>query len=491
MEGLWIAAAGYAGGVALASIGLAVLLTYLPERWTDSVNPLDLDSRALAFMASISGIVWLLSALPTFVLVSRRDYMSLLKVQGHALTTPKAGARFRSALTIAQVALAVMLLVAGILYARSYGALLRLDKGFDSAGLVQLDMTIPPQLYPSPAERRALAGEVINRIKSRPGVIAATDASAPPSMGSSPTVAALQIDDRPPVDGIYIRPLTVDPDYFALLKIPVRAGRLFEGNESSTDVIVSETFAKRFWPGGKAVGHTFRVGLRPPSTIVGVVGHVRTEPDGTTGPSLETFQVYTVSQPLPPARPGPSQIDNTGGSYAYVAVTFRVDTAARVRDVVQAARAVDPRLPLKVEFVDDVYARLFDDRLVATQLVGMFGALAFAIAVAGVYSVMSFLVTQRTREMAIRVALGADRFAIGRLVLSGAMRLAAIGIVLGIGAAVVASRWVQSQLFGVPAIDPPTFALVALVVFALAALVTLHPVRQAVHIDPIKALRAE
>jgi putative ABC transport system permease protein len=276
-----------------------------------------------------------------------------------------------------------------------------------------------------------------------------------------------------------------------LLRIPVKTGRLFEGSEPSSDVIVSETFAKRFWPGGNAVGHTFRVGPMPRATVIGVVGHVRTEPDGSTGPSLETFQIYTLRQPLPPAPPRATRIDDTGGSYSYVAVTFRVDSVSRVRDVVQTIRAVDARLPLKVEFVDDVYARLFDDRLVATQLVGIFGALAFAIAVAGIYSVMAFLVAQRTREMAIRVALGADSVAIGRLVLSGSMRLATIGIVCGIAAAVGSSRWVQSQLFDVPAIDPPTFALVALAVLAIAALVTWHPVRQAVRIDPIKALRAE
>jgi predicted lysophospholipase L1 biosynthesis ABC-type transport system permease subunit len=273
--------------------------------------------------------------------------------------------------------------------------------------------------------------------------------------------------------------------------MPLKAGRYFEAGDPLSNVIVSETFAKRFWKGGNAIGHRFRIGaMRPWSTVVGVVGHVRTEPDGTAGPSTDTFQTYVLNQPPPPVRPG-SAVNNSGGSFANIGVIVRLDSAMRAGAVLQAVRAVDSRFRLKLDFVDATYARQFDDRLMATQIIGMFGALAFAVAMAGIYGVMAFLVAQRTRELGIRVALGADRPAIRRLVLGGSLRLAVIGILCGIAASLGASCWIQSELFGVSAIDPVTFSIVAVVVLAAAVLATWQPLRYASRVDPLVALRYE
>ena len=177
-------------------------------------------------------------------------------------------------------------------------------------------------------------------------------------------------------------------------------------------------------------------------------------------------------------------------TYAFLHVTARVDSRARVADVYQTARSVDQRNILKVDFVDDLYAEQFADRLLATRLVSGFGALAFVVSAAGIYGLMAFLVAARSREMGIRIALGADARHIKRLVLGSSARLAAIGAAAGIGAAIAASRWVESQFFGVDAIDPLTLAGVSGVVVAVAIAAAWQPAWRASKVDPTSLLRS-
>jgi putative ABC transport system permease protein len=165
-------------------------------------------------------------------------------------------------------------------------------------------------------------------------------------------------------------------------------------------------------------------------------------------------------------------------------ITARVDSRARAGELYQAVRAVDQRNILKLEFVDDHYALKFADKLLASRVIGGFGLLAFVIAAAGIYSVMAFLVAHRAHEIGIRIALGADRSRINRLVMGSSLRLVALGAFIGIAGAIGASRWAESQLFGVRAADPATLALVTLGVVATALLATWHPARQATRIDP-------
>jgi ABC-type antimicrobial peptide transport system permease subunit len=162
----------------------------------------------------------------------------------------------------------------------------------------------------------------------------------------------------------------------------------------------------------------------------------------------------------------------------------RLDSPSRARDVYQTVRDVDSPFILKLDFVDDIYAGQFADRLLAARVVGAFGTLAFGVAVAGIHGVMLLLVAQRRREIGIRMALGADATRVRSLVLGASLRLSAVGRLLGMLAAVAASRWVQSQLFGVHATDPATLLGVALIVSAAAALATWPAVHQAAHVDP-------
>jgi predicted permease len=493
LEGLLLVGAAAAAALAIAGNAVNALLAYFP-RWVaeGSANPIDMDTRALGFMVAIAAAAWLLAALPVAIFAWRSNLVDLLKLDGATATPSRRGAIFRGALTVAQVALAVLLLVGSVLYVRTYLALIALQKGFDSEGVASISLTIPPQAMGAEADRRVLAQTILDRIRARPGVIAAFDGAPPPSSGDSPmTIERLEVDDRAPVEtSLGFPKLRVEADYFKVLRIPLLAGRMFEPGEPPTNVLISEALASRLWPGQDALGHRFREHPQMPwYHVVGVVGHVRLLADGTTGPD-RLFQLYFARQPPRPAPAPPPGVRFAMPSFGFLTVTARVDSRARAADLYQTVRGVDPRNILKVEFADDSYAAQFADRLLATRLISGFGALAFVVSAAGIYGLMAFLVASRSREMGIRIALGAEAGDIKRLVLGSSARLAAIGAAIGIGAALAASRWVESQFFGVNAMDPLTLAAVGAAVVAVALAAAWQPAWRASRVDPTSLLRS-
>jgi putative ABC transport system permease protein len=496
-EGILLVGAAAGLAAAIARAGAGTLVAYFPPYLaTNSANPIDVDERALLFMAAIAAAAWALSALPTVAFAGRANLLDLLKLEGSSVATSRGGARFRRALTVVQVALAVLLLVGTVLYTRSYMALLALDKGFDSGGVVSVSLTIPPQALGTAAERRVLAETLLARIRARPGVVAAFEGAPPPSTGDSPmAIEQIEVDDRGPMPANLLFPkLTVEPDYFTVLRIPLVRGRMFETGEPPTSVIISEALAARLWPGEDPVGHRFRESPRSPwFFVIGVVGHVRLTADGTKGPD-RYFQLYFAKQPPPPPRPAPSAPGPAtrrfgGPSFGFMTVTARVDSRDRTSDLYQTVRGVDPRNILRLQFVDDMYATQFADRLLATRIIGGFGVLSFLVAAAGIYSLMAFLVASRARELGIRVALGATGSDIRRLVLGSSLRLVAAGAAVGIASALAVSRWVQSQLFGVRPTDPLTLIAVTSAVITVALIATWQPARQAARVDPKELLK--
>ena len=493
LEGILLV--GTAGLVAfvLAHVATDALGRYLPGAFSASVNPIDIDGRALLVTIGLAGVAWALSSLPLVAFAWRANLLELLKAEGAWGSASRAGTGWRRVLTVAQVAFAVMLLVGSVLYVRSYLGLVRLDKGFDSSGVVAITLTIPPQLLGGGAERAAMARTIVERLRALPGVIGAFEGSPPPSTGDTPTSNDhIEVDGKPPIEtNILVPRLWVDPDYFRVLGIPLLAGRMFQPDDPSTNVIITEALARRLWPDADAVGHRFREDpLFEWSYVIGVVKRVRTTYDGTSGPE-RYFQKYSLRQPPPPVTASAvSKPRGSGAAYGFVTVTARVDSRSRTSDLYQAVRSIDPRNILKVEFVDDQYAREFADRLLATRIMTAFGILAFVVTAAGVYGVMAFLVANRAREIGIRMALGADTRRIRRLVLASSMWLVLLGAWIGIGGAFVASRWIQSQLFGVEATDPLTIVLVTTAVALTALLATWHPATQATRVDPNVLLRS-
>jgi ABC-type antimicrobial peptide transport system permease subunit len=220
------------------------------------------------------------------------------------------------------------------------------------------------------------------------------------------------------------------------------------------------------------------------------VAHTRTVRDGLSGPDRH-FILYIAQQPPPPppVRTTAPRVNANGPLFRSVTVTARVDSRSRSADLFQTVRSVDPRNILKLEFVDDRYALQFADRLLATRIVTGFGLMAFLIAATGIYGLMTFLVAERTREIGIRMALGASNADIRRLVMGGSLRLAVVGAAMGILGAVGSARWIQSQLYGVQALDPLSIGAVAAGVVVVALLATWRPARQAANVDPTLLLR--
>jgi predicted permease len=486
-EGALLAAAATGVASVIMYAGAAALAKLLPVRLSSgSANPIDLDGRAFVFMLAAGLVAWALAALPVVVFAARASLLELLKLDGPTSPVSFGGTRLRRALTVAEIALAVLLAAGSVLYVRTYLKLIEIDKGFDSTGVAVVTFTIPPQLLGSGIERAALAQQILDRFRALPGVLGAFQGSPPPDTGDSPTsIEQIEVDDRPPADTDLRMPrLWVDPDYFKTLRIPLVAGRMFEPGDPMTNVIISDGLARRLWPDGNAVGHRYRESPTYPwKTVIGVVRRVRLLEDGTTGPR-NYFQTYVLRPPPPPPSPNASRARDGGPSYGFLTVTARVDSRARAGDLYRAARALEPRHILKVEFADDQYTRQFEDRLLAARIITAFGALALVLAAAGIYGLMTFLVAGRTREIGIRMALGASRADINRLITGSALRLVVAGALLGVAGALALSRWIQSQLFGVRGTDAATLTLVALGVIGIAIVATRQPARQAGLVDP-------
>ena len=493
MEGIAIVGTAMLGAFLIARQGADVLTRFLPTTFvTRATNPIDADGRVLLFMSVVAAVVWLLSSAPAVLFAWRTPVAATLKLEGPSSTSSTGGTRVRSALTAAQIAAAVLLLAGSVLYVRSYLSLLQLEKGFDSSGVVSISFTIPPQLLGTTYERYVTAERILERVRAVPGVVAAFEGSPPPTTGDSPTqFEQLEVDERPAVETDLLFPrLWVTPDYFKALRIPLRDGRMLQPDDPPNNVLITDRLAARLWPGESAVGHRFR---GSPDFgwyhVVGIVGHVRVLEDGSSGPS-RYYQLYSARPvPKPPAAPPPPRRNSAGPAFGFLTITARIDSPERMQDLYNAARSVDGRNILKVESVDDRYAAQFADRLLAARVVSGFGALAFVIAIAGLYSLMTFLVADRHREIGVRMALGAERRHIRRLVIGKSLRLVAAGAALGILGIFVSGRWVQSQLYGVSSGDPFTIAGVTTLVAVVAILATWSPARAATRVDPTILLR--
>jgi hypothetical protein len=274
-------------------------------------------------------------------------------------------------------------------------------------------------------------------------------------------------------------------------------GRFFTSDDPRHHVIVNEHFARRFWPGG-AEGHTFRRSETDPAmVIVGVVGHVRTADERRTGTPSDVLLYYTpqIVSPQSPSvvrPPAPVGIRRTGGpASAFVPLLVRLDAAEQLATVLATVRAEVPQFAVRASMVEDDYAAWEGETLLQMQVISAFGVLALLTAVAGVYGVMAFLVARRTRELGLRMALGATHRDVMSLVLGSATRLTILGALIGLLGAGMGSRFVESELFGVSPTDPLTYLSVALVVSIGATVATWLPARRAARVDPAITLRSE
>jgi hypothetical protein len=285
---------------------------------------------------------------------------------------------------------------------------------------------------------------------------------------------------------------TISPEYFRTLRIPLVAGRTFAAGDTTGTVIVSRGLADRLWPGGNAVGRRFRLGTASPwRTIVGVAGNVETRAAGTDRTVLQMYYPFvTTSASAAAAAPPPSPRRR---AYAWRLLIVRAqDTAAALPEIKRAIWAIDAKQPVeRVALVSDLYAEAFGRQRFVLLLMGLFSFIAVALTAAGIFGVLSQVVMRRTREIGIRMALGARPVDVLRQILSRGLTLTLIGAAAGLGGAIWLTSVLRALLFEVSPTDPISFAAVGLFLIAVALLACWLPARAAMRIEPASALRVD
>jgi putative ABC transport system permease protein len=395
-------------------------------------------------------------------------------------STAHRGAASR-ALVVAEVALSLMLLVGAGLLLQSFARLVRVPLGFRPDGLVTMQISLPTRRYDDAAAMRSFIARVMARLEATSGVTSAAAAMAlPPSV----TVMAPYLSADQPVVGIGERPVgqwsAITPRFFSTLGIPVVEGRAFTeaDNELAPLVcVISRGLARRMWPTESAIGKKLLIGKAAGfAEVVGIVGDVRN--NGLPNAPLPALYTPYPQRPWPVMRVA---VRASGG-----------DPLALVSAVWEAVRAIDRDQPITgVETMDGALSDAVSSARLTTTVLALFAAIALAMAAVGLFGVIAYGVEQRTREIGVRVALGADRGDLLRLMAGDGLRLTAWGIGVGTAASAAASRAMRSVLFEVSPADPLTYVAVVALFAGVAAVACVLPARRALRVDPLVALRAE
>jgi predicted permease len=480
-ESMTLAAGGAVAGLGVALAGVRGLLALAPEGLPVAVN-VRLDAPVLAFAVLAAVVAGLIFGVAPAWQASRLNQFEQLKEGGRANSAGRARQQLRSSLVIAEVALALVLLVGAGLFLRSLAALEDVNPGFQSAGVITAGLSLPHQRYDSDAKQLAFYQAVLDNLSTTPGVNTVAAGMPLPFSGNAGS-ASFDIDGRPspPGDpGPHGDIGAVSADYFAALKIPIRQGRVFTALDRAATqpvAVIDDVLARQYWPGQSPVGQHIRRGRRAPwATIVGVVGHVKHS--DLAGEDVKGKYYFPLFQtPLP-----------------FMSFVMRTPTdpgrlATALRD---AVRAVDPTQPLsQIRLMSNMVDNSLAPRRFVVTVLGVFATMALAMALIGLYGVISYAVTQRTQELGVRMALGAQPAEILRLVLGQGMKLAGIGAAAGLVVSFAMSRFLRGELFHVSAVDPLTFALMAAALIAAALLASYIPARRATRVDPMVALRYE
>lgn len=489
-ESALLAAAAAAVGLALAAAGIEVLATagsgYLPR-----VSEIGLTGPVVAFWAAVTLASGLLFGLvPALAGVAGR-FEGALASGGRGSTDAPGPRRLRQALVATQLAVATPLLVGSALLLASLVQLQRVDPGFESENVLTAAVLLPEERYREPADVLAFWERARSRIEALPGVVGVALADGRPPRGVG-NVNNFDLEDHPtPVgESEPTAPwVSVTPDYFELMGVPLLAGRTFDERDAASDspgvVIVDRAWARRYFPGQSPLGKRMHEGGSPAwTTVVGVVGEVKYS-------GLDQPDRGTVYWPMA-QRPLSHPIDRISARFGYFVVRTSVDATAVIEPLREVVRSLDPALPLEdVATTEELLVESLEVPRMLSALVAGFAAVALLLSLVGIYGVMSYFVEQHTREIGIRIALGGRPSAVRRLVVGEGMRVALLGVAIGLVVAVVLSRSLASLLFEVEATDARVFAAVAVAMLGAALVACLDPARRAAAVDPAVTLRAE
>jgi putative ABC transport system permease protein len=478
VESLLLAVTGGVLGLLLMRWGVQLLVRLSPPhlpRLTE-VGPDWRVAGATLGIAVVTGLV--IGLLPAFHAAGAAP-QSMLQEHSRGTTSSRSHRRYRAALIVAEVALAVVLTVGAALLVRSFVSLLNVNPGFEPQQLLTWQMNLPERLG-TPEQRRAFYRDFFDRIQRLPGVMSVGGTTRLP-LGSTSvsTTVDIQGKPRPPAERPEVEFRRNLHDYFEAMRIPIVRGRGFstdDGPDAPPVVVINQTMARRLFAGEDPIGQHVRTGpsaSAPWLEIVGIVGDVRHSGLEQT-PAPEMYVHYLQNPPVVP----------------FIVIRTNGDPAA-LADVVRAeARSIDKDLPLfDMRTMTDVRSASVAERRFIVWLVTAFGVLALVLAAVGIDGVMSVSVSERTQELGVRLALGAEPGQVLRMVVGQAARLALMGVVLGLALTWALMPLLRTQLFGVQPTDPLILTGVPAVLIAIALIAAIIPAQRAAHVDPVQALR--
>jgi predicted permease len=490
-EGVVLALIGGALGVALGFAGLRAMLAANPESLPRATD-IALDPVVLLFTLAISILTGLLFGMAPLLQLRERIVNVSLKEAGQRSTSSAGRARLRSGLVMAEVALAVVLVIGAGLLLRSFWNLMTVDAGFNRSRLATFGLVLPGAAYQQPQARVDFFTRLTAQLRQVPGVQGAAAMSGLPPMrlvnANDTDFEGYTSPPEGPFENVdYYQ--TVTQEYLSTMGIPVVDGRDFSPADVTGSgglvVMVNETLAKTFYKGQSPVGKRLRVGGGPNSqnpwlTIVGVVRDVK---QGGVGSKTGTELYFLAEQ---------GRLVNISPSNMNIVVRSALPLEALAPSIRQIVGNMDPTLPIvKLRTMEEVFAESVSRPRFLAQLLGLFAGLALLLAAIGTYGILSYSVSERRKEIGIHMALGATRGSILGMVLGQGARLTGAGLVVGVVAALLLTRFLQTQLFNVEATDPQTIAAVVAFIAVVAGTACYLPASRATRVDPMVVLRDE
>jgi putative ABC transport system permease protein len=440
--------------------------------------PLMLDARVLCFSLTVSLLTGIAFGIFPALQLARLDLNQTLRSEGRSASTGRSGSQARALLVVIQVALSLVLLIAAGLLLRSFSLLLQVDPGFEAHNLLTMDVSLSTTKYAKPDQQIAFFDDLLQRVSAQPGIrAAAISATLPLTFKRITPVLPEGQPDVPLAERPFVDIEAISPRWFETMRVPLRSGRTFMNADNATAppvVVVNETFARQYWPGQSAVGKRIVVGRRPEaSLVVGVAADVKNQ--GLQKDSLA--QLYLPFPQLP-----------------WSDMNLLVRTEVRPSDAIAAIRsqiaAVDNTQPVnEIQTAEELVDSSRAQPRFAMLLLGGFSATALLLAIVGIYGVLSYSVGQRRQEFGIRLALGANRTDILRMIMRQGLMLVLSGIVAGLCAALMLTRFLESVLFKTGSRDLSIFAFAPALLLLVALLATYLPARRAMKVEPADTLR--
>jgi putative ABC transport system permease protein len=483
-ESVLLSLIGGAVGLLLARWGVDLFLAFKPAN-LPRLSEIGIDLRVLAFTLSVSVATGLLFGLAPALSATRLNLNEALKEGGRGSTGSAARQRVRSVLVVSEIALALVLLIGAGLLIKSFWHLQSVDPGFNTANLLTMRVELPEARYREIPKQTLFRQRLLDAMNSLPGVQASMISELP--MSGDLLTHNFIIEGRDPLapgDEPELVTRSVSIDYFRTMEIPLLAGRGFSVQDNADTpmvAVINQSMVREYFPNKDPIGARFRWARGNPTawiSIVGVVGDVK------------HFGFERAEQPA--AYTAYEQLDQPWKRWMTLVIRSNSDQAALAAHVKRQLWTVDGQIPVtRVRSMTEVMSASLAEQRFNMALLGIFAAVALTLAAVGIYGVMSYSVTQRTHEIGVRIALGADRSNVVTLVLRQGLVLTAIGVVTGLAAALALTRVMSSLLFGVSATDPLTFAIISVLLGGVALAACFVPARRATKVDPMVALRYE